>query len=103
MEGQSHREKLGRANQEHGGKPIRIFPEKMLIEQLRWNKNTWYTYGERIEDGREGWGVGMGVGELRIGGPVEQRSRKGAYKGLKAVGCLTPPGTTPEQLLRQDT
>lgn len=69
LEGQSHREKLGRANQEHGGKPIRIFLEKTLIEQLRWNKSTWYTYGERIEDRREGWGVGMGVGGVEGWGP----------------------------------
>lgn len=103
MEGQSHREKLGRSNQEHEGKPIRIFLEKTLIEQLRWNKNTWYMYGERIEDGGRGGEWEWGWGELRVGGPVERRSRKGAYKGLKAVGCQTPPGTTPEQLPRQDT
>lgn len=59
LEGQGHREKLGRANQEHGGKPIRIFLEKTLSEQLRWNKDM-CTCGERIEDGVEGWGVGVG-------------------------------------------
>lgn len=59
LEGQSHREKLGMANHEHGGKPIRIFLEKTLIEQPRWNKDVWCTYGERIEDGGEGWGMGV--------------------------------------------
>lgn len=69
-----------RANQEHGGKPIRIFLGKTLIEQLRWNKNTWYMYGERIEDGGRGGEWEWGWEELRVGALWNEGVEKGLTK-----------------------